>query len=153
MTCAEAEPLIGASLDGELDSQTALRIDDHYSTCRRCSVRLARLQRLQQEIAAAELDWSANADLRPLRSAIRRRTRENWWRVPWLWRSAVGAVAAVLMLIMINTGRSGDSIERQMVDQPFAVDAGRSPGRCAELRSAYGEAVVPGEAEFCSLRS
>jgi len=116
MTCAEAEPLIGASLDGELDPQTALRIDDHYSTCRQCSLRLARLQRLQQEIATAELDWSANADLRPLRSAIRRRTRETWWRLPWLWRSAVGAVAAALMLIMINTGRSGDSIERQMVD-------------------------------------
>src|SRR5512140_2262388 len=95
MTCAEAEPLIGASLDGELDSQTALRIDGHFSTCPHCSVLLARLQRLQEEIAAAELDWSANADLRPLRAAIRRRTREHWWRVPWLWRSAAGAVAAV----------------------------------------------------------
>ena len=74
MTCAEAEPLVGASLDGELDSQTALRIDEHFSTCHRCSVLLDRLQRLQQEISAAELDWSANADLRPLRAAIRRRT-------------------------------------------------------------------------------
>jgi len=117
MTCAEAEPLIGASLDGELDSQTSLRIEHHYSTCHKCSVELARLQRLQQEIAAADLDWSASADLRPLRSAIRRRTRENWWRVPWRWGSAVGAVAAILMVIMINTGRSDDSIERQMVDR------------------------------------
>ena len=88
MTCAEAEPLLGASLDGELDSQTALRVDDHFSTCHRCSALLSRLQRLQQEIAAAELDWSANTDLRSLRAAIRRRTRQNWWQVRWLWRSA-----------------------------------------------------------------
>jgi len=116
MTCAEAEPLIGASLDGELDSQTALRIDDHFSTCNRCSVLLARLQRLQQEIAAAELDWSANTDLRPVRAAIRRRTRENWWRVPWLWRSAVAAVATALIVMIAIPGGSGNSIERQMVD-------------------------------------
>src|SRR6188472_136603 len=95
MTCAEAEPLINASLDGELDSQTALRIDEHFSTCHRCSVLLDRLQRLQQEIAAADLDWSSHADLRSLRAAIRRHTGENWWRAPRLWRSALAAVATV----------------------------------------------------------
>ena len=116
MTCAEAEPLIGASLDGELDSQTALRIDDHFSTCHRCSVLLDRLQRLQQEIAAAELDWSINADLRPLRAAIRRHTRENWWRAPWLWRSVLGALAALLVVMIAIPGGSGNSMERQMVD-------------------------------------
>jgi len=116
MTCAEAEPLIGASLDGELDTQTALRIDEHFSTCHRCSVLLDRLQRLQQEIAAADLDWSSNADLRSLRAAIRRRTGENWWQAPWLWRSALAAVAAVLVVMAVIPGRSGNSIERQMVD-------------------------------------
>jgi len=116
MTCAEAEPLIGASLDGELDSQTALRIDEHSSTCHRCSVLLDRLQRLQQEIAAAELDWSANADLRPLRAAIRRRTHENSWRAPWLWRSVLGTVAATLVVMVAIPWGSGNSIERQMVD-------------------------------------
>jgi anti-sigma factor RsiW len=116
MTCAEAEPLLGASLDGELDSQTALRIDDHFSTCHRCSALLDRLQRLQQEIAAAELDWSANTDLRSLRAAIRRRTRQNWWQVWWLWRSAVAALAAVLVVMIALPGGSGNSIERQMVD-------------------------------------
>src|SRR4051794_39686891 len=94
MTCAEAEPLIGASLDGELDPQTALHIDRHYSTCRSCSRLLVKLQRLQQEIAVAELDWSSTADLRPLRAAIRRQTTQPWWRGPWLWRSALGAIAA-----------------------------------------------------------
>jgi|KBSSwiStaDraftv2_1062776.scaffolds.fasta_scaffold584580_2 anti-sigma factor RsiW len=116
MTCAEAEPLVGASLDGELDSQTALRIDEHFSTCHRCSVLLDRLQRLQQEISAAELDWSANADLRPLRAAIRRRTGKSWWRVAWPWRIALVTVAAVLVAMVAIPGRSGNLIERQMVD-------------------------------------
>jgi len=116
MTCAEAEPLIGASLDGELDSQTALRIDEHSSACQRCSILLDRLQRLQQEIAAGELDWSANTDLRPLRAAIRRRTRQNWWQVPWLWRSVLVAVATVLVVMIAIPWGSGNSIERQMVD-------------------------------------
>jgi len=116
MTCAEAEPLIGASLDGELDSQTALRIDEHSSACQRCSILLDRLQRLQQEIAAGELDWSANTDLRPLRAAIRRRTRQNWWQVPWPWRSVLVAVATVLVVMIAIPWGSGNSIERQMVD-------------------------------------
>ena len=116
MTCAEAEPLIGASLDGELDFQTALRIDDHFSTCHRCTILLERLQRLQQEISAAGLDWSENADLRPLRAAIRRRTGEQWWRRPWLWRSAVGALAAMLVVMLAIPGKPVDSLERQMVD-------------------------------------
>src|SRR4051812_15309354 len=116
MTCAESEPLLGASLDGELDFQTALRIDDHLSTCRRCSLLLDRLQRLQQEIAAAQLDWSAGTDLRPLRAAIRRRTGDRWWRTPWLWRSAVGFLAALLVAMITIPGRSGNSVERQLVD-------------------------------------
>jgi anti-sigma factor RsiW len=116
MTCAEAEPLLGASLDGELDFQTALQVDAHYSTCHRCSAMLDRLQKLQQEIAATELDWSANADLRVLRARIRRRTRESWWRAPWVWRSALGAVGAMLIVMIAMPRGSDNGIERQMVD-------------------------------------
>lgn len=116
MTCAEAEPLIGASLDGELDPQTALRIDHHVSTCRTCSVLLRRLEHLREEIGAAELDWSLHTDLRPLAATIRRRTGEPWWRRPWLWQSAVATLAAVLLVMVALPGRSGPTTERQMVD-------------------------------------
>jgi anti-sigma factor RsiW len=116
MTCAEAEPLIGASLDGELDPETALRIDRHFSACHSCSVLLGRLQRLQQEIAAAELDWSAQADLRPLAAKIRGRNRESRWPGPWLWRSALGAVAAALLVMVLLPRKPGGSFEREMVD-------------------------------------
>ena len=116
MTCAESEPLIGASLDGELDAQTALRIDGHIAACGPCSSLLGRLERLRDEIAAAELDWSGGVDLRPLAAAIRRGNREPWWKRPWLWRSTVGTVAAALLVIFSLPGRTGASTERQMVD-------------------------------------
>jgi anti-sigma factor RsiW len=116
MTCAEAEPLIGASLDGELDPETALRIDRHFSACHSCSALLGRLQRLQQEIAGAELDWSAEADLRPLAAGIRRRNRESFWRGPWLWRSVLGAVAVALLVMVAIPRKSGSSVEREIVD-------------------------------------
>ncbi|MGC4055635.1 MAG: anti-sigma factor [Paludibaculum sp.] len=116
MTCVEAEPLIGASLDGELDPQTALRVEEHSSTCPSCALLLGRLQRLQEEIAATELDWSTQTDLRPLAAAIRRKTIQSWWQAPWLWRSAMGATAVLLVVFFTIPFRSGDPIERQMVD-------------------------------------
>jgi anti-sigma factor RsiW len=117
MTCAEAEPLIGASLDGELDAQTALQIDHHLSACTTCSALLGKLERLREEIAAVELDWSADADLRPLTAAIRRQNGESWWwRGPWVWRSLLAAAAAALLVIISLPVRSGNPTERQIVD-------------------------------------
>jgi len=37
-------------------------------------------------------------------------------QVPWLWRSAVAAVATALIVMIAIPGGSGNSIERQMVD-------------------------------------
>ena len=81
MTCVEAEPLLGASLDGELDAQAALRIEQHLSGCASCSAQYRKMELLRQEIAAADLDWSAGTDLRKLRAAIVRRNRPAtpWW--------------------------------------------------------------------------
>ncbi|MBN9662640.1 MAG: anti-sigma factor [Acidobacteria bacterium] len=116
MTCVEAEPLIGASLDGELDPQTALRMEQHFTTCASCALLLERLQRLQQEIAEADLDWSAHADLRQLAAAIRRQTNPPWWRGPWVWRSVLGAVAALALVSVFLPSQPASSLERQMVD-------------------------------------
>lgn len=73
MTCTEIEPLIGASLDGELDPTAALRIQDHLNVCPSCTTHLERLGRLRDEIAAADLDWSGDVDLQWLETAIRQR--------------------------------------------------------------------------------
>ena len=116
MTCTEAEPLIGASLDGELDPQSALQIDRHFTSCDSCRALLDRLVRLQQQIAEAELDWSAATDLRPLAASIRRRNRGPWRRELWLWGGVAGAVAATLLVMFALPGNSGSSADRQIVD-------------------------------------
>ena len=117
MTCTEAEPLIGASLDGELDPRTALQVHNHVSECGRCFALLGRLERLHDEMAAAELDWSASVDLRPLAAEIRRRnTKESWWKGPWLGRSALATLGVVLLVMISLPGRRGMSVDRQIVD-------------------------------------
>lgn len=117
MTCAEAEPLIGASLDGELDARTALLIDDHVSGCATCLAFMERLEHLRDEIAASELDWSARADLRPLAAAIRRRTgRTSWFTQPWRWRWATGALACAVLVMLAIPSRRAASLDRQIVD-------------------------------------
>jgi anti-sigma factor RsiW len=119
MTCVEAEPLLGACLDAELDARTALEIEQHLSGCDACSGLYRNLELLHEEIVAAELDWSAGADLRSLRAAIRRRNSQSWWRTSWLNPSILGTAAAVLLLAIFLPGRlplKSNNVERQVVD-------------------------------------
>ncbi|HXA50556.1 MAG TPA: anti-sigma factor [Candidatus Acidoferrum sp.] len=116
MTCVEAEPLLGASLDGELDARTAFSIEEHLSTCDKCSEQYRKLELLHEELAAPGLDWSEGVDLRPLRAAIVRQTRpaRSWWRP-----SLVAAAAAALAIALVVPGilpRKGVSLDRQIVD-------------------------------------
>jgi anti-sigma factor RsiW len=116
MTCAEAEPLLGASMDGELDAATALRIESHLSECGECSARYRKLEMLREEISAANLDWSEGADLRKLRAAILRRTRpaRSWW-APAMSAAAVAALAIALFVPGVLP-RRGTGLDRQIVD-------------------------------------
>lgn len=120
MTCAEAEPLLGAALDGELDARTACEIERHLAECGPCSGAYGHLAALHEEIAAAGLDWSAETDLRPLRAAVRRKNRGGWWQAVWSNHPALVAVsAAALLFLVFLPGRLGfrnNDIERQVVD-------------------------------------
>jgi anti-sigma factor RsiW len=126
MTCAETEPLIGASLDCELDPQTSLAMETHLASCPRCSGLLARLERLREEIAAAGLDWSADVDLRPLRASIRRGAgMEPWYRRGWMWQSLAVAMAAALLVLVALPRSSGVAVERMMLDNHLrSLEAG-----------------------------
>ena len=54
MNCRDAEPLLHARLDNELDVAGAMNVDRHLLECRACAAQFAALQDLKQEIAAAQ---------------------------------------------------------------------------------------------------
>jgi len=117
--CAEAEPLLGACLDGELDPKTALEIERHLSACDACSATYGNLEQLRDGIAAAELDWAAGVDLRGLRASIRRKNDPSWWQRAGSKAFLLTAATAALLLLVFLPGRlpsQNGGIERQVVD-------------------------------------
>ena len=114
MNCLDAEPLLGACLDAELEPQTSLEIERHLSGCDRCAHLYRKLELLRDEIAAAEPDWSIDADLRPLRAAIRRRHRPSRW--PRYTLAIAASVFVVALLLPGNFPLQTGGMERQLVD-------------------------------------
>src|SRR4029077_10617077 len=64
MTCAEAEIMLHALLDDELDAGHALEVETHLATCPRCAAQLRAYRELQPAMPAAQLRFPAPASLR-----------------------------------------------------------------------------------------
>jgi anti-sigma factor RsiW len=121
MTCVEAEPLLNAFLDGELDVTGSLGVERHLASCDACRALYGNLEKLREEIAASDLDWSAGANMDAMRARILRRAGrpstgwQNAWRNPVI---LVAAAAAVLLAVVLP-GRFAvktAGVEREIVD-------------------------------------
>jgi anti-sigma factor RsiW len=64
MTCDEAEILLHALIDGELDAGHARDVEDHIAGCPNCAAQLAAYREMSQAIAAAGVRYTAPAQLR-----------------------------------------------------------------------------------------
>jgi anti-sigma factor RsiW len=64
MNCSEAEVLIHALIDGELDAGHARDVEAHVAGCADCSKRLAALRTMRQAMAAVDLKEAAPPHLR-----------------------------------------------------------------------------------------
>jgi anti-sigma factor RsiW len=64
MNCSEAEVLIHALIDGELDAGHAREVEAHVATCADCAKKLAAFRELRQAMTAADLKDKAPAALR-----------------------------------------------------------------------------------------
>jgi anti-sigma factor RsiW len=64
MTCDEAEILLHALIDGELDAGHAREVEAHVATCPRCAAALADYRKMSQAIAGADVRYTAPASLR-----------------------------------------------------------------------------------------
>ena len=64
MTCDEAEILLHALADGELDAGHAREVEAHVAGCPRCTAELAASREMHAAIANADLRYAAPASLR-----------------------------------------------------------------------------------------
>jgi anti-sigma factor RsiW len=64
MTCDEAEILLHALVDGELDAGHAREVEAHIATCPRCTTELAAIREMHKAIADADLRYTAPVALR-----------------------------------------------------------------------------------------
>ncbi len=108
MTCDEAEILLHALVDGELDAGHAREVEAHVATCPRCTAELAAIRQMHDAIASADLKYTAPPLLRrrieaalpqPKPAAPSRRSVLRGFAMG----SAVSALAATgLVAIVIN---------------------------------------------------
>jgi anti-sigma factor RsiW len=64
MTCDEAEILLHALIDGELDAGHSRDVEDHVASCPRCAAALADYREMSKAVAGANLRFTAPPELR-----------------------------------------------------------------------------------------
>jgi len=124
MTCREAEPLLNARLDNELDMAGAASIDLHLSDCRACSAQYAALENLREEIAAADLAYTPGIALEQKLAARflkEEKSPSRFWSASWLQPSVMAAVAvavlaAIVSIPMLRTSRDNDAVAAEILD-------------------------------------
>jgi anti-sigma factor RsiW len=109
MTCAEAEILIHALLDGELDAGHARQVETHLEICPTCAAQLRAHRKMQQAMPAAQLRFTAPAGLRrriemALPSAAPRAANRRSVLKGFVMGAALStAMAASLFIVVIDT--------------------------------------------------
>src|SRR6185437_9470848 len=97
MTCEEAEILLHALIDGELDAGHAREVEAHVATCAACAAELAAQREMKRLLAGTDLRYAAPAGLRARIEAALPQARQPSRRAVlrgFAMGSAVSALAA-----------------------------------------------------------
>jgi len=123
MTCREAGPLLHARLDNELDMAGSASIDMHLADCRACSAQYAALEKLHEEIAAAELAFTPSTALeRKLAACFLEEDKSvfRFWSASWLKPSLMAAATIALVAIvavpMLRSNRETEAVAAEILD-------------------------------------
>ena len=109
MTCDEAEILLHALIDGELDAGHAREVEDHIASCAACAAQLAAYREMRKAVASAGLHYTAPVALRqrieaalplPQAQAPNRRAVLRGFAMG----SAVSAIAATGLVAIVLRG-------------------------------------------------
>src|SRR5689334_13911433 len=105
LNCREAESLLGAYLDGELDLVRSLDVEAHARECGSCAASLRRLEAARAAVTANAPYYTAPAELRARierRAAahfglVERPGPSSWWSGKWLMLAATCAALALVI--------------------------------------------------------
>jgi anti-sigma factor RsiW len=104
MTCEEAEILLHALIDGELDAGHAREVETHVASCPRCAAALAAYREMSRAVATADLRYAAPPALRRRIEAALPQTRQPSRRAVlrgFAMGSAVSALAATGLVAIV----------------------------------------------------
>jgi anti-sigma factor RsiW len=119
MTCDEAEILLHALIDGELDAGHTRAVEDHIAGCPRCAAQLASYREMSKIIAGADVRYKAPLELRrrieaslpqPKQAPSRRAVLRGF-----AMGSAVSAIAATGLVAIILRSDDEARIETEVV--------------------------------------
>jgi len=122
MTCDEAEILLHALLDGELDAGHAREVEAHIAGCPACAARLESYREMSKAIAGADVGYAAPASLRrhieaalpqaqaPIQAPSRRSVLKGF-----AMGSAVSAIAATGLVAIVLRNDDEQRIESEIV--------------------------------------
>jgi anti-sigma factor RsiW len=153
MICRDAEPLLHARLDNELDIAGSASIDEHLSECRTCAAQYAELQNLHEEIAAADLAYApspvleqklAVRFLQEKKSLFSFWTGSLWskqWRNAYVTGAAAAGVAILIFSVSIaRTSRETDAIGVEILDNHLRA---LQPSHLVDVPSSDQHTVKP----------
>src|SRR5262249_28601549 len=78
----------------------ALDVERHLSECQTCTAHYGGLERLREEIAAADLTYAPSRGLeRRIEATTRRSASPSWWNNVWRNTSVLAAAAAAALVL------------------------------------------------------
>ena len=124
MTCDEAEILLHALIDGELDAGHAREVEQHVAGCARCTAALADYRAMSAAIAGADVRYTAPSSLRERIEAslpqpksaevVPLRSRRSVLR-GFAMGSVVSALAATGLVAIVLRNDDAQRIESEVV--------------------------------------
>jgi anti-sigma factor RsiW len=122
MTCDEAEILLHALIDGELDAGHAREVEDHIADCAACAADLAAYREMSKAISAADLRYAAPPQLRrrieaalPQAAVLPQAPSRRAVLRGFAMGSAVSAIAATGLVAIVLRNDDAQRIESEIV--------------------------------------
>jgi anti-sigma factor RsiW len=125
MTCDDAEILLHALIDGELDASHAREVEAHIEACPRCTADLAAYRQMREAMTKTDLRYTAPASLRQRIDAalpkpaapsnVRPLASRRSVLRGFAMGSAVSALAATLLVAVVVRHEDQQLIESEIV--------------------------------------